>query len=125
MKFFRKYGLTCTTALLILYLSIMTPSQEAEKLLLFEGQDKVVHFAMYAFLALVVCRDFYRQKVRLSSLRMYVAAIVCPIIFGGAIELLQENFFPPRTGDWWDWLVDVLGAGCGYIAARLLAARLR
>ncbi len=123
MLFFKKYGFSCGAALLILYLSLAAPSQDAQKLLWFEGQDKVVHFLMYAFLAFVLAWDFYRQKTDFATSAMYLAAVALPILYGGAIEVLQENFFPPRSGDWCDWLADMAGAATGYCAARLVVPK--
>ncbi len=120
MTFFRRYGLTSAVALLIFYLSIMKPSSGMNQLMLFEGEDKVVHFLMYFFLTFVVCWEFYRQKVSFTSPKMYVAAVGLTAIYGGLIEILQENFFPPRSGDWWDWFADVAGVIAGYCIARLL-----
>jgi VanZ family protein len=32
-----------------------------------------------------------------------------PIALGGIIEILQEMFFNPRSGEWLDWLTDIAG----------------
>ena len=118
LKFFRIYGLSCVVTLLIFYLSITTSVPEYYHGPRFEGQDKVVHFFLYMLLSLVICRDFFRQEVAFSSRKMIVWAIILPILYGGLIEILQENFFPPRTGEWGDWGADILGVMAGYFLSK-------
>ena len=118
LKFFRIYGLSCVVALLILYLSITTKVPDYYHGPRFEGQDKIVHFFLYASLSLAICRDLFRQSVAFSSRKMYILAIILPILYGGLIEILQENFFPPRTGEWSDWFANILGVLTGYFLSR-------
>ncbi len=84
------------------------------------GADKWVHLLMYLGLGATLFWDLVRDKQ--SGWRLWLTAIVAPIVFGGIIEILQEKFFYPRTGDWWDWLADITGAiiGCGvaYMVSR-------
>ena len=118
LKFFRIYGLSCVVTLLIFYLSITASIPNYYHGPRFEGQDKVVHFFLYMFLAMALCRDFFRQSVAFSSRKMYIWAIILPILYGGLIEILQENFFYPRTAEWGDWFVDILGVLTGYFLSR-------
>ena len=119
LKFFRIYGLSCVVTLLIFYLSITTSTDGYEGPR-FEGMDKVVHFVLYFLLASAICRDFFRQSTPFASRKMVVWAIVLPILYGGIIEILQENFFPPRTAEWSDWLADITGVLAGYFFSRLV-----
>jgi len=118
LRFFRIYGLSCVVTLLILYLSITTKSPIDYDPPRFEGADKVVHFFLYAFLSLAICRDFYRQSVAFSSRKMIIWAIVLPIAYGGLIEIVQGAFFYPRSAEWGDWFTDILGVFAGYFLAR-------
>ncbi|MDR1730089.1 MAG: VanZ family protein [Prevotellaceae bacterium] len=117
LKFFRIYGLSCVVTLLILYASISTKVPENFEIPRFEGADKIVHFFLYIFLSLAICRDFYRQSVAFTTRKMIIWAIVLPIAYGGLIELLQGQFFYPRTAEWGDWLADILGVFTGYFLA--------
>lgn len=76
------------------------------------GADKWAHLLMYLGLGATLYWDLLRDKQ--SGWRLWLIAIIVPIVFGGIIEVLQENFFYPRTGDWWDWLADIVGTimGC-------------
>ena len=77
--------------------------------------DKVIHLLMYLFLAFVfVCS---LRKDGISVVKSAVLGILLPILYGGVIELLQEYYFPPRTGDIFDWLSDIIGVFIGYFSA--------
>ena len=75
------------------------------------GMDKWVHGIMYLVLVWVMMWDNKKAGIHIS----YSWAIVAlfSAIFGGFIEILQEHFFYPRTGDWLDWLADCIGAWVG------------
>ena len=42
-------------------------------------------------------------------MKLVVFAILVPIIYGGLIEIIQAEYFPGRSGDWYDFLADALG----------------
>jgi len=73
--------------------------------------DKAAHFAMYLVLGAVFSFDCLRngQRPRTAFLLSAPAAAA----YGGFIELLQQWCFPPRTGDWADFLADAAGALAG------------
>lgn len=73
--------------------------------------DKLVHFIMYFGLSAATGLYYvYDRKGHINILKMIVGAIIIPILYGGFIELLQWKFFPPRSGDWYDFLADALGS---------------
>jgi VanZ family protein len=47
-----------------------------------------------------------------------------PIIMGGLIEILQEYLTQTRSGDWFDFLFDVVGALLGWGIVLLINRRL-
>ena len=73
--------------------------------------DKWAHGVMYLVLALVMLWD--NKKVRIPASYSWVIVVLLAAIFGGFIEILQEYFFYPRTGDWMDWLADCTGTWVG------------
>lgn len=80
--------------------------------------DKVIHLLMYTVLTIVfVCS---LQKGGVSAVKTAVLGISLPILYGGVIELLQEYYFPPRTGDVFDWIADIIGVFIGYFLVVLL-----
>ena len=73
--------------------------------------DKWAHGVMYLVLALVMLWD--NKKVGIPASYSWVIVVLLAAIFGGFIEILQEYFFYPRTGDWMDWLADCIGTWVG------------
>lgn len=72
--------------------------------------DKIVHLIMYAVLALALMIDYRRStKTNRYSIYFVLCCFASPVIFGGVIEIVQSAYFPPRTGDWFDWLADIAG----------------
>lgn len=80
-----------------------------------EGADKWVHILMYLGLGATLMWDMLRD--RQQGWKLWLIALVVPMVYGGVIEILQENFFYPRTGDWLDWLADIVGTIAGCVAA--------
>lgn len=76
-----------------------------------ENGDKWVHWLVFMALTLVLLWD--SNKAKLKSWKMWILAILLPVIYGGFIEILQERYFYPRTGDWADWLADCVGVLMG------------
>lgn len=67
------------------------------------GMDKWIHAIMYLVLTLTLLWDSQQRP------KLWWIVGVFSAIFGGFIEVLQEQFFYPRTGDWMDWLADCTG----------------
>lgn len=67
------------------------------------GMDKWIHAIMYLVLTLTLLWDSQQRP------KLWWISGVFSAIFGGFIEVLQEQFFYPRTGDWMDWLADCIG----------------
>lgn len=78
-----------------------------------EGIDKWAHGLMYMVLAVVLLWN--SQKAGVVQAAKWVLALAFPIIYGGLIEILQEQYFFPRTGDWMDWIADCIGTGMGVL----------
>jgi VanZ family protein len=73
---------------------------------------------MYALLGAVATYDSIRFQ--LSGWRLWLVATLLPILFGGIIELVQEQWFAPRSGEWIDWLADCIGVIIGTIAILII-----
>jgi VanZ family protein len=73
--------------------------------------DKIVHFVMYFGLSVVASFNYiYDRKGKIIILKLVAFAILVPIVYGGLIEILQAEYFSGRSGDWYDFLADVLGS---------------
>ena len=74
--------------------------------------DKFSHLFAYFVWTCCLTADLWRDKV--SFPWRIVWAVVFPIVFGGAIEVLQ-SFFPPRAAEWLDWHADISGTILGFV----------
>jgi len=71
--------------------------------------DKVVHFMMFGCMAMILWWDMLRSNI-FSAGAVLPIAVVVVALFGGVIEVVQDNFTESRSGDWWDWAADIAGA---------------
>lgn len=80
--------------------------------------DKLIHLVMYILLG-AAC--FIDSRALRSKFRRVFLCPIFPILYGGLMELLQEYYFPPRTGEWADFAFDTIGVFIGWgIAAYLI-----
>ncbi len=83
--------------------------------------DKIAHLLMYLALAFIFTYTMLRNQ--LSTTKTIILGSLLPIVYGGAIELLQEYYFSPRTGDWFDWIADTIGVVIGCFASIYLCKK--
>ncbi len=99
-------------ALIIFYLCCLIPSNDIPNIdwNFFVEKDKAVHFVMFFILALVASGNYiYLKKGHIIILKFIGLTLLVPIVYGGLIELIQYEYFIDRSGDWYDFLADVLG----------------
>ena len=75
--------------------------------------DKWVHWLAFVALTLVMLWD--SKKAGLNRRQIWIVGLAIPVVYGGLIEVLQELFFYPRTGEWSDWLADGVGVFIGAV----------
>lgn len=66
------------------------------------GLDKVVHFAVYGLLGVLICR--LGRGVRATAIAILLASAY------GASDEWHQSFVPSRSAEVADWLADTLGA---------------
>lgn len=119
VSFFKIYWKSIIVACLIFYVSIIhIPSNVPMP---FPHFDKMVHVIMYFTLAAALTWDNFHFSFSAKKYLFY--SIVLPSIYGGLIEILQENFFPPRSGNWPDFAADFFGAIFGYLLTKMVLKR--
>ena len=82
------------------------------------GLDKVAHALMYfafAFLCLWGYRENYFSKGKTYRKKALFITILISIAYGALTEILQETVFIKRTGSWYDFLADAIGASLGLL----------
>jgi VanZ family protein len=109
LYYIKRYPFSLAVVLIVTYLSFFkSPSIDIP---LPEGVDKVAHFCMYAGLSGMLWFEFLRnhRKGGLNVKRAITGAVVCPILFGGLIELGQACLTQHRGGDLLDFLANTTG----------------
>ena len=122
--FILRYPLSIAIILLVTYLSFFKPPQtELDDV---PGIDKLVHTAMYFVMAGLLWLEFYRGRVKTQApmWHAWVGAFLCPIIYGGVVELLQEYCTEYRGGDWLDFAANSSGVVLAAIFAITLLPKL-
>ena len=76
-----------------------------------EHGDRWAHWLAFMVLALVLQWD--SKIAGLNNGPRWLVVALLPILYGGLIEVIQEKYFYPRTGDWMDWVADVVGVVFG------------
>jgi len=115
----KKYWLSTFVLLIILVLCFMkTSSLPAVPV---KNFDKAVHALMFLCLSGVVFFDNTRYlRFPISKVRIFWGTFLFPIALGGLIEILQAYLTDYRTGDWFDFLFDIVGALIGWGIASLI-----
>lgn len=99
-------------AAIIFYLScLVTPTEVPDvEFNLPIPADKIVHFCMYFGLSATIAFNYiFRNRGRIIILKMAIFGIILPILYGGLLEILQDNYFN-REGDWMDFLANSIGS---------------
>lgn len=104
----------------MLYL-LLSPYTPGAGLDLFEGQDKVVHFGLFAVWSFLLALSLDTSQV--ISLRTILIILGCSLAFALATEMVQ-HYLPGRSGDWVDGTCDVVGSGVGLLVAHFLKKEL-
>ncbi|ADV42399.1 VanZ family protein [Bacteroides helcogenes] len=106
----KKYPLSLCIILAVIYLSFFKPP--TTELNTIPGIDKVVHVCMYFGMSGMLWIEFLRAHRRDGQplWHAWVGALVCPVIFSGVVELLQEYCTTYRGGDWLDFAANTTGA---------------
>ena len=96
--FILRYPFSIAIILLVTFLSFFKPpSTDINDV---PGIDKLVHTGMYFVMASMLWWEFYKgqKKTQAPIWHAWVGAfLLCPLIYGGLVELLQEFF---HTTSW-------------------------
>lgn len=122
-QFVQTYILSLLTAAFILYISVIHIS--SNPLPQVKSLDKIVHILMYLGLTTTMGIEYLRgqshsKPTRLKLLLPWMIAVV----YGGVIELLQAYCTTNRSGDWYDWMGNTLGATLSLIGLWLISDRI-
>lgn len=109
LYYLKKYPISLTVIAIVIYLSFFKlPTMEISKI---PNMDKLVHLCMYGGVSGMLWIEFLRNHRKYDEVmwHAWIGAVLCPILMGGAIELLQEYCTTYRGGDWFDFLANSAG----------------
>jgi VanZ family protein len=75
--------------------------------------DKIVHFTMFFILIVLLKRAWVLRHIYQKNIPSNLTAIIIGIAYGGGLELMQTYFYIDRTGSWFDFLANSVGAITG------------
>ena len=115
----KKYWLTVLVLLIIFILCFMNTTPIPVPPI--HDFDKWVHALMFLGLSGVVFFDNTGHlRFPISNMRIFSGTFLFPVVIGGLIEIMQAFFTVARTGDWFDFLFNSLGAFFGLGIALLI-----
>ena len=109
-KILKRYPLSLIIVAVIIYLSFFKPPKTSLDEI--DNFDKVAHLLMYGGFCSVLWFEYFFTHLHIRAMRIFWGAIVGPIRFSGAIEIMQEMLTRHRGGDWYDFLFNSIGVGC-------------
>ena len=117
-----KYGIAWS--LLIVLVCLMPANNlPSSSFLSFKGADKLIHFALYAVLLILVGKglvNYFKSSYSINRI-IFIAFLYC-FFLGVGIEFLQSIFVVGRLGDVFDVLANAIGASTGIV---ILTAHLK
>ncbi|MDO4162858.1 MAG: hypothetical protein Q4D56_00520 [Bacteroides sp.] len=109
--YIKRYPVSLIIIATVIYLSFFRPpSTDLDSV---PGIDKVVHICMYLGMSGMLWLEFlraHRKEEKIPFGHAWIGAFLCPVLFSGAIELLQEYCTTYRGGDWLDFAANSTGA---------------
>lgn len=118
-----RYPLSCACILLIWILCFCTPPHTPlDKVPL---MDKWTHIVMYGGTCSVMWFETLRSRSPFPGMRRMVLYVwLCPVLMSGLIEILQAYCTGGRrSGDWFDFLANSIGATLGSLLGYALYKR--
>lgn len=83
--------------------------------------DKWTHIGLYAILGMVVAPEYFHNQKPVTPKGMFLGVWLLPSLLGGAIELLQAYCTNGnRSGEWLDFVADMVGCTIALIIGTLL-----
>lgn len=120
----RHYPISILYALALVCLSLY-PFGEIEMAKDVPLADKWTHMVMYGGFSLCLWMENRRRNKDSSHRKLVLRALLLPILFGGAMELAQKYLTETRSGEWFDFLANSIGAAVAFLCCLLCPPRKR
>lgn len=122
--FFKQYGMTIVATVVIFFLCFAPPPTfEKAPTFSYSNADKIIHFLMFSVLGFVFYHNFQQNQNRFSKTTALLICLAYPALIGLFTELVQDIFIPLRSGDFIDWLFDLLGTLAGFSLAQIIFSK--
>ena len=121
--FLIRYPVSLLVIAAVVYLSFFrTPSTGLDNI---PNLDKVVHVCMYFGMSGMLWLEFLHAHRHAPAplWHAWAGACLCPILFSGAVELLQAYCTAYRSGDWMDFAANATGVLLASAIGSRLAVR--
>lgn len=119
-QFVRYYWPTIILVIVIFILSTVH-FNAVPKIANFKSSDKYAHILIYLLLGFVVYFNYSKdQFLRIKYPNLIFTLFAILILYGGAIEIIQELFFKPRSAELLDWVADMVGLVSGGMIGRYI-----
>ena len=115
----RKFPMSVGMTIVILIVSLVPiPETQLSGITLI---DKWTHIGLYAVLGLTVAHEYFHNYKYVTRKGMFLGVWVLPTLLGGAIELLQAYCTNGnRSGEWLDFVADMVGCSLALVIGTLL-----
>ena len=91
--------------------------------LVLRWSDKTWHTLMYVVQAVALLLPLALEGAKREGLwKHYAGAWVLTVGYGGLMEVLQATCTRTRTGDWIDFVADIIGASIGLVLVAIYRA---
>jgi VanZ family protein len=105
--------------ILITILSISPADQLSSGFFNIKHLDKLAHFMFYFVFAILLFR-ILKDYMSQSQTSLVLIAALIPIVYSGGIELFQEYLTTTREADFWDFLMNIIGASTAVLLGKKL-----
>jgi len=83
--------------------------------------DKLAHIIMYGTLSFFLIISFSKQFLEKGNrFKIGLRIVLFGVFYGGFMEILQNNIFINRSGNWADFIANTIGAVLGVLIAPLV-----
>lgn len=106
--------------LIIIVLLSLLPSSNLPNIPYFSGEDKWIHFCMYAGLGFVTCWSLDTRGRKMPPLYVLLIGV---FLWGVLMEVLQRLMSNGRAMELYDMLANLAGAFAGLLAYKYLSRR--
>lgn len=77
--------------------------------------DKLVHLGIYLTLSFTLCFAVFRKESKNNPRKINFFIVLFGIFYGGFMEILQHYIFINRSGSWYDFFANAIGATIGVL----------